>query len=101
VQKSWSFGAGLKYPVYTRENAYFTDLGYDNNPTLSPGKQLSLFANIGYQFGKHWAVIGYLDSFRFSQSSPVTLTVGGIPQATAYQPASDLYVVGVKVEYQF
>jgi len=101
VRKGWLFGAGVKYPVYTRENAYFTDFGYDNNPTLSPGKELSGFANVGYRFGKNWALIGYLDSFRFSKSNEVTLTVGGTPQATAYQPASDMYVVGVKVEYQF
>ncbi len=46
-------------------------------------------------------MIRYLDSLRFSQSSEVTLTVGGIPQATANQPASIMYDVGVKIEYQF
>ena len=63
--------------------------GYDNNPTLRPGKEISAFGNAGYRFGQHWAVIGYLDSFRFSKSNEVTLTVGGMSQAIAYQPASD------------
>jgi len=99
--KGWTYGLGVKFPVVTRENAHFTDLGYDQNPTLKPGKDLSVFGQIGYRFEKNWALIGYMDSFRFKQSNMEPLTINGVPAGTFYQPASDLYVFGLKLEYQF
>ena len=35
-----SLRLGLKYPVYTYENAHLTDIGFDQNPTLTPGQGL-------------------------------------------------------------
>jgi hypothetical protein len=100
-RNGWLFGAGIKYPVWTRENAHFDDLGYDQNPYLKPGKSVSVFGQVGYRFRDHWALIGYLDSFRFSQSNLVSVTRNGVPAGAFYQPASDLYVVGLKLEYSF
>lgn len=100
-RKGLLFGVGIKYPVWTRENAHFDDLGYDQNPYLQPGKSVSAFAQVGYRFQEHWALIGYMDSFRFSQSDVVTVTRNGAPAGAFLQPASNLYVFGLKLEYTF
>jgi hypothetical protein len=99
ARKGWCFGGGIKYPVWTRENVHFDDIGFDQNPALKPGKSVSVFAQAGYRFQQHCALIGCRDSFRFSQSNVVALTSIGVPQGLFVQPASDLYVVGLKLEY--
>ena len=101
VGPGWTAGAGLKYPVWTRENAYFGDLGYDQNPKLHPGKQVSGFAQVGYRFGSHWALLGYAESYRFKESDLVFVTRGGTGTTAFVQPATDTYVIGLKAEYQF
>jgi hypothetical protein len=100
IGPGWTAGAGLKYPFWTHENAHFTDLGYDQNPALHSGKDISGYGQIGYRFAGHWAVLGYGESYRFKQSSPVFVTNGSGTGAFV-QPATDTYVLGVKVEYTF
>ena len=42
------FGSvGVKYPVWTRENAHLTAAGFDQNPRLRPGKDFSFYATLG------------------------------------------------------
>jgi hypothetical protein len=101
AQRGWLFGAGVKYPLWTQEDAHFTNLGFDQNPKLNPGKDLSGFAQLGYRFDPHWAVIGYADGYRFKESNQVFVTAGGVPQGSFVQPATDTYVIGVKAEYTF
>ena len=67
----WIGGAGVKYPFYTYENANLTDIGFDQNPTFTPGKDWSAYANVGYRIDAHWSLVGYYDSYRFSQSQTV------------------------------
>jgi hypothetical protein len=101
AQRGWLFGAGAKYPVWTQEDAHFTDLGFDQNPKLNPGKDVSGFAHVGFRFNPNWALIGYADGFRFKESNKVSVTTNGVPQGVFVQPASDLYVIGVKAQYTF
>ena len=100
-QRGWLFGAGAKYPAWTQEDAHFTDLGFDQNPKLSPGKDVSGFAHLGFRFNPNWALIGYADGYRFKESSPVFVTAGGVPQGSFVEPATDLYVIGLKAQYTF
>jgi len=99
--KGWLGGAGLKYPLWTRENAHLTDIGFDQNPELKPGKDISVFGQLGYRFEQKWAIIAYLDGFRFKQSNQVAVSAGGVPQGVVYQPGVDMYVVGLKLERSF
>jgi hypothetical protein len=99
-KSGWLAAAGLKYPVYTHENANLTDIGFDQNPTLTPGKDWSAYASIGYRFGAHWSVVGYYDSYRFQQSAAVPATRNGT-QYSVYQPESSMDVLGVQVLYSF
>ena len=91
---------GVKYPFWIEEDANFTDEGYDQNPSLEPGGEPSLYGQIGYRFRRNLAVVGYVDGFRFSQSSPVTVTQAG-NMFQFYQPQSTMLVVGVKLQYLF
>lgn len=98
--KGWMFGVGVKYPVWTEEDAHFTDFGYEQNPKLEPGLGASAFAQLGYRFQPHLAVIAYLDGYNFGESDPVNVTQGAITD-TFVQPASEQYNVGVRLLYLF
>jgi len=96
----WLAALGVKYPMYTYENAHLNNIGFDQNPTLTPGKEWSAYGSIGYRFGAHWSVLGYYDSYRFQQSSSVQATLNGT-QYSVYQPKSSMDVFGVQVLYSF
>ncbi|MBI1396594.1 MAG: hypothetical protein GC151_11490 [Betaproteobacteria bacterium] len=98
--EGWIVGAGIKYPFYTWEDAHLTDIGFLTNPTLTPGKDVSPYLQVGYRFDP-MAVIFYVDSFRFSQSAaePVTHATQG-PQYI-YQPASTRYSAGLRLRFDF
>jgi len=91
---------GLKYPVYTNENAHLTDIGFDQNPTLTPGKDWSAYASIGYRIDGHWSVLGFYNSYRFQQSQSVQVTSGGTVY-NVYQPKSSMDVLGLSLLYSF
>jgi hypothetical protein len=96
-------GAGVKYPFYTWENAHFTSVGFDSDPTLHPGKDWSVYGQIGYRFRRNWQVVGYVDSFRFRESDYVYLVSSNpaLPSGLYGQPQSTMYTWGLKLEYVF
>jgi hypothetical protein len=91
---------GIKYPLWTEEDANLLSEGYDQNPTLEPGKDASLYGQIGYRFRRNLAVVGYVDGFRFKESEPITVTQGG-NTFQFVQPQSTMLVLGVKLQYLF
>jgi len=95
----WVVGAGLKYPVFTREDAHLTDLGFDRNPTLKPGRDLSSYAQIGYWFDDRLGLIGYFESYRFKKSNEEIVNFGPV-QWVVFQPASTMSIFGLKLEYR-
>lgn len=99
--QGWMAGLGLKVPFYTHENAHLDDIGFDQNPALKPGKEVSPYAHLGYQFADPLSIVLYLDSFKFSQSPLVAVSDPVNGPSFVYQPASTLYRVGLKVMYQF
>lgn len=96
-------GFGLKYPVATNEDAHLDQLGAYNNPSLSPGSSVSAYAEFGYRINQLFDVVGYYDSWRFSQSDPVVVytPAGGLCGPTGacliYQPESHMNTVGLKL----
>ena len=98
--EGWTAGAGVKYPFYTREDAHMTNIGFDRNPALKPGRDVSIFAHLGYRFTDKISVIAYYDGFRFkeSQEEAVSHPVSG--PGVFYQPASELSLLGVRLEYR-
>ncbi|HEU5282874.1 MAG TPA: hypothetical protein VFU53_03615 [Burkholderiales bacterium] len=99
-ERGWTFGAGIKFPVWTEEDAHFTDLGFDQNPTLEPEGKVMGYGHAGYRFRRNLALIGYLDGFNFGKSDPVTVT-DGAASFQFFQPASRQYNVGLKLQYLF
>lgn len=90
--------AGVKYPVWTRENGNFNYLGAIDNPRLRPGKDISLYATAGWRFNQNWDVVAYYDSYRFKESNVVAVQFpGGI--GGFLQPESKMDVYGLKVQY--
>jgi len=97
-------GGGVKYPFYTQEDAHFTDAGFDQNPTLHPGKEISGYAQLGYRFDKQNDLILYYEGYRFSQSNTVQLTSNTFaPGVTffAFQPKSIMTIIGLKYQINF
>jgi hypothetical protein len=103
ADQGFVLGAGFKYPVYTWEDAHFTSAGFDRNPTLEPGKEWSVYAQVGYRFRRNWQVIGYMDSHRFSESNYEFLVSSNpaLPSGLYGQPPSTMYTWGIKLEYLF
>lgn len=98
--EGWTAGAGVKYPFYTHEDAHLTSIGFDSNPALKPGPDVSLFANLGYRFTDKISVIAYYDGYRFKKSQEEAVNHPFTGPGVVYQPASDLSILGVRLEYR-
>lgn len=100
VRQGMIGSAGVKYPLYTRENAGFTGAGATTNPRVRPGRDFSLYGSLGYRFSPQWDVIGYYDSYRFKQSNTVSV---GVPGGTVLiaQPESKQDIIGMKIQHNF
>lgn len=99
--RSWQFALGAKYPLQVYENAHLTNIGFDRNPELNPGGKISAYAELGYRFDRTWQLTGYLESYRFSRSNEEQITeiANGYGPQTVYQPASDMTIVGIKLQW--
>jgi len=93
-------GGGVKYPVYIIEDAHLTDIGFDSNPKLHPGRAPSLYAEIGYRFSGQWSVTGYYDSYRFRESPAEHTSAGGAP-FIVFQPQSSADTYGLRLHVHF
>ena len=98
----WSVSLGFKYPIWTYENAHFDQIGFDSNPILHPGREISPFGSLGYRFAPNLQLVGYYDGFRFSKSATVQTNevASGFGPQTLVQPASTLSVFGIRLEYR-
>jgi len=99
--QGWTLGAGAKYPIRTRENAHFTDLGFDQNPVLRPGRDVGGYAHIGYRFDGPWSAVLYYEGYRFKDSRPEEVTSATLGAGAVYQPASSMSILGIRAEYRF
>ncbi|HXF18484.1 MAG TPA: hypothetical protein VN496_15855 [Burkholderiales bacterium] len=97
----WTASVGFKYPVWTYLNAHFDDIGFDSNPILRPGRDVSPYGSLGYRFAPSLQVVGYYDGFRFGRSNAVQANelATGLGPTTLVQPASTMSVFGIRFEY--
>jgi len=100
--RRWTVALGFKYPIWAYENAHFDEIGFDSNPILHPGKEISPFGSLGYRFTQKLQVVGYYDGFRFGRSAPVQANeiATGLGATTLVQPATTMSVFGIRVEYR-
>jgi len=102
ASQGWFAGGGMRYPLYTEENAHFDDIGFDQNPLLHPGRLASGYAELGYRFGRRWSAEAYYEGWRFGQSRSATVTTGGgTTTFQAFQPKSSADSVGLRLHYHF
>ncbi len=97
----WSVSLGLKYPIWTYEDAHLDRIGFDSNPILRPGKEISPFGSLGYRFTPKLQIVGYYDGFRLGRSAAVQANeiASGLGPTTLVQPASTMSVFGIRVEF--
>ncbi|MEO8005498.1 MAG: hypothetical protein ABI771_11370 [Betaproteobacteria bacterium] len=97
----WLVGLGIKYPLWTYENAHFDKIGFDSNPILHPGKQIAPYASIGYRFTPKFQLVGYYEGLRFDRSDPVVTNevAHGLGPTSLVQPASNMSIFGLRFEY--
>jgi hypothetical protein len=107
MTQGWFVGGGVKYPLYVVEDPHARDIGFDQDTTLHPGRAFSLYADIGYRFGRHWSLNGYYDSYRFKESqrsgalTGPTCTAAGFTSCVLFQPASNADSYGLRLHYHF
>lgn len=99
-ERTWMYAFGIKYPLWVGEDAHLDNIGFDSNPELNPDGKVSLYTHLGYRLRDQWTLIGYLDGYRFSRSNevPVTEIAQGFGPMTVYQPASDMLILGIRLE---
>lgn len=100
ASQGWFGGGGIKKPLFAREDAHLRDIGFDQNPTLRPGKDPSFYAQAGYRFTPKWSLLGYYDSYRFGRSGAERVTSGGASFLVS-QPQSRMDVLGVRLAHTF
>jgi hypothetical protein len=100
LSNGWFGGGGVKYPFHVSENGHLDEVGFDQNPRLSPKGEASLYGQVGYRFTPQWSLIGYYDSYRFGESDAV-LASSGAPTFLVFQPASRVDALGVRLRYSF
>jgi hypothetical protein len=98
----WAVALGFKYPVWTYENAHFDRIGFDSNPILHPGKQLSPYGSLGYYLSENLRLTAYYDGFRFGKSKEVQANeiATGLGPTMLFQPSTQMSVYGLKFEYR-
>lgn len=97
----WSAAVGFKYPVWTYENAHFDEIGFDSNPILHPGRELSPYASLGYRLSTSLQLTGYYEGYRLGRSPQVQaneVSLGLGPTALV-QPATTMSIYGLRLEY--
>jgi hypothetical protein len=93
-------GGGLKLPFKTSEDIHLVSSGFNSNPQLAPGKSVNLYAELAYRTGNYWDIVGYFDSWRFSQAEPL-YTSSGSNLYSIVQPQSSVNTLGLKALYSF
>ena len=100
---TWMYAFGIKYPLWVGEDAHLDRIGFDTNPELNPAGKISLYTHVGYRLRDDWAIVGYVDGYRFGQSNQeqVNEVANGYGPMTVYQPASDMLLIGIRLERSF
>jgi len=97
---TWLFGLGLKYPIWIREDAHLTNIGFDRNPELNPGGKVTPYGQAGYRFNRQWKLTGYVDGYRLTRSNEEAANeiAKGYGPVTVFQPDSDMLVIGIRLD---
>lgn len=101
IGRGFSAGGGVKFPFSIREDAHLTNIGFNRNPILKPGKNPSIYARVKYRFSGPFRLTAYYDGFKLGESQKEFVTSAFFGSGYVYQPKSDLDIFGLKLEYIF
>jgi hypothetical protein len=89
----------LKLPLYNRNTAYLSEKNLGSDITMHPGKETSLYAEMGMQISRFRGSLFY-EGLRFSKSDDV-ITTDGVYIYTSWQPKSEADIYGLKLGMAF
>jgi len=97
---------GIKMPFNISEEINLSNVGYDNNLTISPGNTYSGFIKLQLEPPSKNKKTGnlvinvYYDGFRFDPSRSKTVTRNGSP-VQVWQPETHMDILGFQIGYRF
>lgn len=97
---------GIKMPLSITEDINLSEVGYDNDLTVSPGNTYSGFINLVLEPQPKDNKTGnlvmsvYYDGFRFDPSKAKTVTRNGSP-IQVWQPETHIDIFGFQIGYRF
>lgn len=103
-ERGWFGGGGIKYPLYVREEARLSQIGFDQDAALRPRGELSPYARLGYRFSRQWSIAGYYEGYRFARSNSVRVTSSSpFPHNVfnVFQPPSRMDMLGLSLRYDY
>jgi hypothetical protein len=83
------------------EQSAFVYSGVAYEVDLEPGRGANPYLHAGYRVAPHVTLLGYLDGMRLGRSDTATLVRPGLPTVQLWQPASDMWRLGVRVAYRW
>jgi hypothetical protein len=94
----WTASGGIRFLLGTGEIATTPIGNAVYRLSLSPGRGTSPFMSLGRRVGPRVILVGYWDSVRLGPSNQVA--IGGSGTLMAYQPKSDMNLLGLRVVYR-
>lgn len=94
----WYASGGIRFLLGTGEIATTPIGNAVYRLSFSPGRGTSPFVSLGRRVASRVMLVGYWDSIRLGRSNQIA--IGGSGNLVAYQPKSDMNLVGLRVVYQ-
>lgn len=92
-------GGGVRVILSTHEEATFVYSGVAYELALEPGRGSNAYLHAGYRVSPHVTLLGYWDGMRLGRSTTVSLSTPSGPTIQVWQPAADMWRLGVRVAY--
>jgi hypothetical protein len=95
------FEAVAKLPVYNHSRAYLSDIGFSDDVTVEPGKEVSFFGEVGLKLHV-FKISAFYETLRFSESNvdyTVDLFTGNL--VGFVQPKSEADIYGIRIGASF
>ena len=99
AQRRFGAGGGVRVMLAAHEEATFVYSGVAYDVALEPGLGSSPYVHAGYRVAPHVTLLGYWDAMRLGRSNTVSLSRPPGPAVNVWQPAVDMWRLGLRVVY--
>ena len=94
-------GGGVRVMLAAREETTVPFAGRTLVIDLEPEPGSNLYLQAGYRVAPHVTLLGYWDGMRLGRSNTVTLVIPPSTTVQTWQPASDMWRLGIRVAYRW